>query len=164
MLEATRKNLNETQLKELHPVMARKVRAVIADLESAGWLPYIVTGWRSPAEQLQKVKEGRSKVRYSFHNVTGKGGRPESLAVDIVDTRKGYDSPKEFWLTLAAAGAAHGLASGIMFGLGKRKAELLAVLKARDFKNKGVSIGWDPSHLEPAGISLLQARLGVRPK
>ena len=51
-----------------------------------------------------------------------------------------------------------------MFGLGSRKAQLQAVLKARDFKNQSVSIGWDPSHLEPEGISLMQARLGVRPK
>lgn len=150
----------------MYPYMRPKVRAILNDLEAHGWQPIIDPGvHRTPAEQLEKFKAGYSKVKYSYHNVTGKDGTPESLAADIVDVRYAWNSPKSFWLMLAAAAESHGLDSGIYWGLTNAQRQVIhTAIAKRDFNNPKIPLGWDTAHVEVHGISLLAARLGKRPK
>jgi hypothetical protein len=66
-------------------------------------------------------------------------------------------------LRLAAAAEAQGLTTGIRWGL---KAVLRKgidnAIAAKDW-NAPVKIGWDPSHIEPTGITPEQAAAGKRP-
>lgn len=165
MTTAERNLVNETRLKKISPSIRAKVAAVLTDLEGHGFQPLIdAQVWRSPAEQAALKKKGYSKVSYSFHNCTTKDGRPDSLAADITDARYGWDSPKKFWLMLAASAEAHGLNSGIYWGLPQSKRnEIRKAIKERNF-NQNLSLGWDVAHVEPKGISILAARLGKRPK
>jgi len=70
---------------ELYPTFAARVVRIIATLEAAGFRPRIQDAWRSAAAQAELFAKGTTKVKFGFHNVTGTGGRPESLAVDLLD-------------------------------------------------------------------------------
>lgn len=112
MTEESRHLTNEKQLKNVHPTLARKVRAVLTDLEGHGWQPYIASAWRSVAEQKKIVERGDSKVYFSFHNATRVDGTPCALACDIVDVRYSWDSPKRYWTHLGSSANAHELVWG----------------------------------------------------
>src|SRR5215213_8106713 len=85
MKETARKERNQQRLTECFPAFAQKVQAVIDDLEGQGFRPRIQDAHRSVADQLKALKGGFSKVKFGFHNVTGANGKPESLAVDLLD-------------------------------------------------------------------------------
>lgn len=106
-----------TKLNELHPVLRRKVRAIIADLAGHGYRAKVASAWRSAADQLALYRAGRSRVKFSFHNAayplgSGKAEAPCALAADIVDSRLGWGASKEFWRLLGRAARAHGLVWG----------------------------------------------------
>ena len=57
--------------------------------------------------------KGNSKIPFSFHN-TYKSGKASSLAIDIIDSRYGWESPADdlnyqFWTDLGDACKANGL-------------------------------------------------------
>ncbi len=163
--DAERREKNRTRLKELHPAMRVKVAAVIADMEGHGWMPLIdAQVHRTKEEQARLVRNGVSKVSFSFHNASGKRGEPQSLAVDIIDARWGWDSPRKFWLMLGSSYTQHGLNWGGFFGLKGRTQALRDRLKIRDYHAPGIALGWDVAHGEWSGIPLAAVRLGVRPK
>lgn len=164
MLALQRKTLNAARLLKLNPAMRRKVAAIIADLEAHGYQPLIdAQVWRSPAQQAKLKAQGRSKVSYSFHNCTTRAGLPDSLAADITDARYGWESPKAFWLTLAAAAQAHGCTTGIYWGLSvDKRIKIRKAIARRDF-NALVELGWDTAHVEPSGLTLDEAKAGKRP-
>jgi hypothetical protein len=153
-------------LQRIHKPLRPKIIAILLDLEGHGWQPLIDAGvWRSKSDQLKKVRAGYSKVKFSFHNATTRDGAPDALACDITDARHGWDSPKSFWLMLAASAQSHGLTTGIYWGLNAaRRRQLQQVIAGRNFQNRDVSLGWDTAHVQPRGITLLSARLGKRPK
>jgi hypothetical protein len=97
------------KLDELHPILRRKVKAVLADLEGHGLHPVIAVAWRSPADQVKAFKAGHSQVRWGFHCATYPDGRPCALACDVVDAKKGWGAPAKFWKLLASSRDAHGL-------------------------------------------------------
>jgi len=70
---------------ELWPSFGKKIKAVIETLEAEGLRPRIQDAWRSEADQLIAFKNGNSKLKFGFHNVTGNNGKKESLAVDMLD-------------------------------------------------------------------------------
>lgn len=164
MTENERKSANTARLQKVYAPMRPKIEAIIRDLESHGFQPLIDSHvYRTPAEQAQMVKRGVSHVRYSFHNVTGKNGTPEALACDITDARWGWSSPLKYWLMLAASAEAHGLTTGIRWGLSKwDRAQIDKAIKERSWESH-VRLGWDAAHIE-AVFSLTKARLGFRPK
>lgn len=164
MTEKARELINRRQLTECHPAFQVKVWAILSDLSSHGWLPYVADAWRSPAEQERKYRERTSKVLYSFHNATSHDGNPESLAVDVVDAQWGWRSPKKFWLMLAASAEAHGCASGLYFGLDVADRQTLRrVLQSRQFDDES-EWGWDKAHVQFYPNSKLAAvRKGLRP-
>jgi hypothetical protein len=166
MTQTQRQALNAARLLKTNEKVRPKFAAILKDLESHGWQPLIDAGvWRSPSEQLAKVKAGFSKVRWSFHNATTPDGKPDALAVDITDARWGWDSPKAFWLMLAASAEAHQLTTGIYWGLNKARRDAIhEAIAKRNFSNPQISTGWDEAHVEPKNLTITAARLGARPR
>lgn len=162
MNEQARKQRNALMMGELYPVFRNKIMLVITDMEGRGFRPRIQQAWRSEAEQLVYFNKGTSKVKYGFHNCTGAKGEKESLAVDMLDDDFPLNSRVEYLLNLADASANQGLITGIRWGLTKILiAGLEDALRCKDFK-RVVKIGFDPTHIEPTGINLQQAKAGKR--
>ena len=163
MIEQKRKERNTQWLTELWPAFAKKIKAVIADLEAQGLRPRIQEAYRSPADQLKAFNSGHSKLKFGFHNVTGAGGKKESLAVDMLDDNHAAHEGTEYLLHLAAAAEAQGLETGIRWKVAKRLIKGIdAAIAAKDWKAK-VKVGWDPCHIQPTGITTKQAKEGKRP-
>jgi hypothetical protein len=163
MDENARNARNTQRLTELHPTFAQRVRSIIAALEAQGFRPRIQDGWRSPADQLKAFNNGNSKLKFGFHNCTGPGGIRESLAVDLLDDDSPLDSRREYLLRLAAAAATVRCQTGIAWGLPPvLKAAVFDAVAKGNF-NANVKIGWDPTHVEPADVTVAQAQAGARP-
>jgi len=164
MTEAKRNERNTQRLTELHPKFAKRIAAIIADLEQQGFRPRIQDAWRSPEDQLKAFNSGHSELRYGFHNVTSKKGVKEALAVDLLDDDHAAKEGREYLLHLAATAERHGTMTGIRFGLktAKMRAAVDAAIAAQDWKAP-VKIGWDPTHIQPVGITPAEAEAGKRP-
>ena len=163
MNEQKRKERNTQRVTELYSTFGAKIKKVIADLEAQGLRPRIQDAYRSPADQLIAFQTGHSKLKYGFHNVTGAGGKKESLAVDMLDDDHAAQEGSEYLLHLAAAAEAHGLVTGIRWGVPKKlRAPIDAAIANKNWKAP-VKVGWDPSHVEPTGITPQQAKAGKRP-
>jgi len=148
---------------ELWPSFAKKIKAVIETLEAKGLRPRIQEAWRSEADQLIDFKKGTSKLKFGFHNVTGANGKKESLAVDMLDDNHPTNIGTEYLLHLAAAAESQGLVTGIRWGLpNKLRMAIDNAIAEGDWKAT-VKIGWDPTHVEPTGITPDEAKAGERP-
>jgi peptidoglycan L-alanyl-D-glutamate endopeptidase CwlK len=102
----------DKKLKSLHPQFRAKVVQVIAALKKRGFQPKIFYGWRSVKVQLELVKKGNSKVKFSFHNAQHKDGTPNAYAVDIIDSRWAWSAAAKtngFWDALGEEAKAVGL-------------------------------------------------------
>ena len=171
MTDTQRHQRNTTMLSECDRVFAARLRAVLDQLEADGFRPRIQQAWRSPAEQVLKVEQGYSAVRWGFHNATGGDGTPEALAADVLDdTDVGDDGQPNvsnglaFVFALSRACAAHHLMTGIWFGLPNPVAAgLRRAIAGRDLTWPRKNIGWDPYHVQPAGLTITAARKGARP-
>ena len=163
MDEAKRNARNKERLEELYPTFRNRLKKVIAEMESAGLRPRIQDAWRSPADQLKAFKAGHSKLKYGFHNVTGPKGEKQSLAVDMIDDNNPLNSAKSYLLQLAAAARRNGLNTGIAWGLPQNLSDAVDHAIATHAWSVNVKIGWDPTHVEPANFSVVDAKLGKRP-
>lgn len=163
MKEEKRKQRNSDRLAELYPSFRTKIKAVIDDLESHGLRPRIQDAYRSPADQLIAFNTGHSKLKYGFHNVTGASGEKESLAVDMLDDDYPAQESSEYLLQLAAAAEKQGLVTGIRWGLPQKLRYAIDMAIADQDWKAPVKIGWDPTHIEPTGITPAQAKVGRRP-
>lgn len=163
--ETRRARVNSERLLKMYPVQARRVAAVIKDLEGHKYRPLIdAQVYRSAAQQADLVRRGHSKVYYSFHNVTGKTGRPESLAADVVDAAKFWDADRAFWMKLNSSAHAHSSTTGVAWGLSTaNRARLAAAIAGKNWDYKGL-LGWDTAHVEPRGLTISQAKKGARPQ
>jgi len=102
-------------------------------------------------------------VLIGFHNATGAGGAKEALACDVLDDDAPETSRRPYLLALALAAREHGLHTGILWGLSDAQAAAVnAALAARDL-SANVGLGFDPTHVEPVGISLADVKKGARP-
>ena len=163
MTELKRKERNAERLTELFPTFRARIQQVIADLEAMGLRPRIQDAYRSPEDQLIAFNSGHSKLKFGFHNVTGKNGEKESLAVDLLDDDNPLNIPVSFLLKLAFASEKNGLETGIRWGLPSRLREAIdAAIAALEF-DAPVKIGWDPTHVQPTGMSASEAKAGKRP-
>src|SRR5258708_7814342 len=106
MLEADRLARNASRLEELHPSFAARIVAIIAELETSVLRPRIQEAWRSPADQLKAFEHRTSKLKFGFHNLTTADGRPNSLAVDLLDDDHPTQVGTPYLLQLAAAAEA----------------------------------------------------------
>lgn len=163
MKEEQRKQRNADRLTELYPSFRVKIKAVIEDMESQGLRPRIQDAYRSPGDQLKAFNSGHSKLKYGFHNVTGANGSKESLAVDMLDDDHPAQEGSEYLLHLAAAAKKQGLVTGIRWGLPQKLRSAIDTAIANENWKAPVKIGWDPSHIEPTGITPAQAKAGQRP-
>lgn len=163
MKEADRKARNAARLVELYPIFRSKVSVVILDLESRGWRPRIQDAWRSPQDQLKAYNSGHSKLKFGFHNVTGKNGEKEALAVDLLDDDSPLRIGRPFLLHLADAAQKAGVVTGIRWGVPKKLVDAIDDAIAAHDWNAIVKIGWDPTHIEPTDLTVAQAKKGARP-
>ena len=102
----------EKKLLSLHPSMRRAVELMLEKLRARGFRPKIFYAWRSLGLQQALYETGRSQVAFSFHNATRPDGHPEALAVDIIDSRYGWEDRPEtaaFWQALGEEAAILGL-------------------------------------------------------
>ena len=164
MTEAARLARNAQRQRELFPTFARRIAAVIASLEALGVRPRIQDAWRSPEDQRKAFEAGHSKLLFGFHNVTGSGGRPEGLAVDLLDDDHPLNPGRPYLLKLAAAAERQKLVTGIRWGLPKALRAAIDEAIAAERWDEAVKIGWDPCHVEPTGITVAEARAGLRPE
>ncbi len=165
MMEQERVRLNAERLLLLDACLHRQVAAVLSDLEAQGLRPLIAKDvFRTPARQLELYRQGRSKVRWGFHNATTRDGQPGALAADIVDADLAWNARRDFWLRLGEAALRRGLNWGGMFGLSAaQKTALRIALEARNYSVK-LALGWDVAHIQIAGITIAEARAGKRPE
>ncbi len=163
MTEEDRKARNAEKLAQLYPTFAKRIAKVIAALEADGVRPRIQDAYRSPADQLIAFNKGNSKLKFGFHNVTGDGGKPESLAVDLLDDDHPTSMTTSYFLRVAVAAEKNGLQTGIRFGLpAGLRAGIDAAIAAKNYAAP-VKVGWDPTHIEPTGITPSEAKGTKRP-
>jgi hypothetical protein len=163
MKEDARLKRNAQRQTELFPAFRRRLEKVIRALEASGFRPRIQDGWRSPQEQVELFEKGTTKVKFGFHNITDKEGGPASLAVDLLDDDFALNPRKEYLLRLAGAAQNEGLTTGIDWGLPPVMREAIRSAIASKQWNAKVKIGWDPTHVEPTGLTIAEARAGKRP-
>lgn len=168
--ELRRVRLNSERLLKMNPIQGRRVAGVIRDLESHQLRPLIDGAvFRTPAEQAALVRKGYSKTYFSFHNayrLDPKTRRvlPDSLAADVVDADRLWNVDRSFWLKLNSAALAHGSTTGIAWGLSTVNRQRLALaIATKEWHYKG-PLGWDTAHVQPYGMTVAQAKRGVRPK
>ncbi len=164
MKEAARIDRNKQRLGECFPAFAKRVVKVIKEMDEAGFRPRIQDAHRTIQDQLKAFNAGFSDVKFGFHNVTGANGKPEALAVDMLDDDHPVTAPRKYLIKLASVAQKNGLHSGIFFRL-KTAAERKALQDAIDSLNfdPKIRIGFDPTHLEPTGITIAEAKTGTRP-
>jgi hypothetical protein len=163
MTESQRKQRNADRLLELFPTFRTRIAQVITDLEAMGVRPRIQDAYRSPADQLIAFNSGHSKLKFGFHNVTGTNGEKESLAVDLLDDDSPLQLSKAYLLKVAFISQKNGLITGIRWGVPKKLRGAIDIAIAAQDWNAQIKIGWDPSHIEPVGITVTGARSGLRP-
>jgi hypothetical protein len=164
MKEADRKARNTQRLQELNPVFSARVAAIIATLEGSGLRPRIQAGYRSPEDQLDAFQRGVSKLKFGFHNFKTADGRPDSLAVDLLDDDHPAAEGAPYLLQLAAAAEANRCSTGIRWGVPVALAGAIdRAIAGRDW-NTPVKTGWDPAHVQPSDITLADAKAGKRPR
>ncbi|UHD16113.1 M15 family metallopeptidase [Thiocapsa bogorovii] len=128
----------EKKLASMNPGFRVKVMAVLGALSKRGFEPKVFYGWRSVEVQLELVKKGRSKVKFSFHNAQKPNGIPNSYAADIIDRRWAWTAAAEqngFWDALGAEAKERGLVWGgdwtsfkdVAHIQGRRNSELVTV-------------------------------------
>jgi peptidoglycan L-alanyl-D-glutamate endopeptidase CwlK len=96
----------------MHPELRPLVQGVVDALAKRGFQSFIFYAWRSVAKQLEIVKQGNSKVKFSFHNVQKKDGTPDAYAADIVDKRWAWSKQAKahgFWTALGEEAKKQGL-------------------------------------------------------
>jgi len=163
MKEADRLARNTRRLTELFDPMAPVVRRVLDRMEDQKFRPRVQSAWRSKEDQLLAFQRGTSGVKFGFHNVTAAGGAKESLACDVLDDDHPLGPPTRYLLALAIAARAEGLETGILWTLKPPLAAGVEAAIADHDIDRPVKIGFDPTHIQPVGITIAQAKAGKRP-
>jgi hypothetical protein len=102
-------------------------------------------------------------LKFGFHNVTGPNGEKESLAVDMLDDDSPLNISTSYLLKLAHFSEKNGLSTGIRWGLPKNLRTAIDEAIFAENWSAAVKVGWDPTHVEPVGITVTEARNGKRP-
>lgn len=163
MKEADRLARNTQRLSEVFGPQATATRKVLDRMEAQGFRPRIQDAWRSPADQLKAFQRGTSGVRFGFHNVTGAGGRKESLACDVLDDDNPLGPATRYLLALTIAARAEGLETGILWRLAPPLAAGVEAAIADNDIARRVKVGFDPTHVQCVGLTITQAKSGKRP-
>ena len=160
--------MGDTFEKLLHPALREKLSYLLEDLRARGWNPVVPevfgvkgTGYRSVADQQKLIAKhpNRTKVKFSFHNVTTRGGTPQSMAVHVTEKSLGqkYSRDHPFLKDLEVLSERHGLRTGNSW---KTPWDPLHVQLAENSSLKNVKAGRMPPPLE-SRLRLLPPRLGA---
>lgn len=162
MTEEARIDRNRSRMRDLNPVFRHRLSTVIALLQRDGYRPRIQDAWRSPEAQMEAFNSGHSLLTFGFHNTTTPDGLPDALAADVLDDDHPVDASRAFILALARYARANGLQTGIDWGLPAsiRAALNHAIENGETWEGK---LGWDCLHCEFAGLTVQQAKAGIRP-
>jgi len=163
MDEAARRQRNKQRLGECFPAFRTHLDRVLKALEADGFRPRIQDAFRSIQDQLVAFNSGTSKLKFGFHNVTGAGGTKEALAADVLDDNKPLAPGTRYLLALAQAARAHGLETGILWNLPSALARGVEAALAAGNLAAPVKVGFDPTHVQVTGMTVTEARAGVRP-
>ncbi len=167
MKEKNRLRRNGEILAQLDIFFGGRIRLILSDLASSGEEARLDCGWRSVQEQAVKFAQKLSEVEWGFHCAVNEEGKPASLAVHIIDDReKDPYKPQtgKFAIKLAIIAKKYKCTTGILWRLKSiDKDKLKAVIDLMDLDYKG-KIGFDPFHLQPADLTLTEARDGKRLK
>lgn len=183
MNESDRLLRNEQRLTLCYPPFALRARQVISALEDLHFRPRIQEAWRSLATHEQQKASGVSWSKWSFHCAMTPSGKPDSLAVDLLDDDYPAPGPQHDWpasfrrylVYLAAVAVPAGLETGIQWSLHDPKldAEIARVRTLMGTPGAQVypggtcytgEFGVDPTHLEPGGhFTMAAAMAGRRP-
>lgn len=162
MNEAGRIARNAQRFTELDAIFARRCERIFTELEAQNLRPRAQIAWRSPEDQLEAVRTGHSEVRWGFHNATRADGTPEALALDIVDDDHPLNAPRSFVLRVSIAALHQTCKTGADFGLPLvQKRIFWRAMAEGDTAYKG-PLGWDSLHIQPADLTMAEARRGVR--
>ncbi len=141
--DTSRSRGEQAILRGLHPELAKRIEAVARDLKDRGWHPQLTEGFRSRDDQARLKQGGKTTVDFGFHNVTGPGGKPSSMAVHVWDRDLGKQTPGNkghpFWADLEAVALRQGLRTGR--GWSKPK-EDVAHVQLYDNRRLGEVEGW----------------------
>lgn len=165
MTEPARFARNVAKLQECHPVFRNRVAVIIQRMQLRGFRPRIQEAARSPKAQLEAVKKGTSKVTFSFHNATDAQGRPSSWAVDMLDDDSPLDPSLAYVMALAIEARKVKCRTGILFSVSTTHATILNAAISADNVAPAIKkkdIGWDPTHIEPTDLSLVDAKRGTQ--
>lgn len=163
MLENDRLTRNQQKLSEMYPTFRTRVQAVLQELEGYGLRPRIQEAWRSPQDQMDAFRNGRSQLMYGFHNVTAENGAKEALAADIIDDNNPLNLKLPYLIHLIAAAENNDLTTGVYWNLSDAHiAAIHAAVATKDWNAK-IHVGWDPMHVEASGITIQEAKAGKRP-
>jgi len=163
MNETARQERNRQRLTECFPASGAAMRRVLDRMEGQGFRPRIQHAWRSIEEQEQLFVKGFTKTKFGFHNVTAAGGAKESLACDVLDDDHPLSPPTRYMLALAMAARAEGMMTGILWDLPTTLAAGVEAALAAGNIDAPVKVGFDPTHVQPVGMTAKQARSGTRP-
>lgn len=163
MIELARLARNASMLAQCHPVAAWRFQRVIWALEQEHYRPRIQQAWRSAEEQMEAHATDHSDVYWSLHEATSPTGRPEALAVDILDDDSPIVPPMGYLLRLAYFARNFHCQTGILWHLkGASRAKLDAAIVGGATTYHGL-VGFDPCHLEIADVTYAAAHGGLRP-
>lgn len=172
MTDADRQERNAILLAQCWPPFGSKVGVIVSIMEQEGRRPRVQQAWRSPAEQAEDVRREVSTVLFGFHNVTAAGGKPESLAVDLVDDDHPLAAPWDFIRRVNELVTKAGLMTGILWNRKGDRFPLTEVEKARILNAthtgdwslvKPQRVGFDALHIQPVGLKPREAQAGKRP-
>ncbi len=163
MTDADRKARNAQRLTECDDVFRLQLEGILAGLETKGFRPRIQEAWRSPADQQAARAAGTSQLAWGFHNATGPANQPESLAADVLDDDHPLNPSRPYLMALAHLALVHGCQTGILWGLPVALRRALGVAIAAGVTDWTGKIGWDACHVEHVGISIADAKAGLRP-
>ena len=163
MTDELRHQRNAVKLLELQPVFGARIVHLLSAMEAAGYRPRIQQAYRSLEEQQQDLAKGVSEVVWSFHNAKNEDGSPAALAVDLLDDDYPTNPRKPYMMRLAIECRALRLETGILWGLSEGPRQRLSDAIAAGQSGWVGAVGWDGCHVQPADVSLAQAKHGMRP-
>ena len=144
LIKSPKLKKDSTDWEYFDPDFAKKVQKIREELRSLGYKTRIVTAYRTPASQLEKFKQGKSKVKFGKHNMVRQQKKeivPAALAADIIwnnGKHGGYKlTPRniKYYKLLGKLAKKEGLKWGGNFS---QSSPALAKY----------GIGWDPTHIE----------------
>ncbi len=163
MTDDDRRQHNAGCLQELFPTFRSRILGILDFLEQQGLRPRIKEAWRSREDQLRLFKAGDTRAKFDLHNVTGKNGVKEALAVDLLDDDAPHVPSSRFLLMLAAAARWNGCQTGILLDLPEDAQGEVVVTLDRSAFDTPVRVGRLPTYVAPLGITVPEARHGKRP-